>query len=1049
MHNHLFKRVLAAGLLTFTLVASAEDIDLFVGADPVTTEVPNVLIIMDNTANWNTAFDNEMAALAATVEALPADKFRVGIMFANETGNPNNNTRGGYVRAAIRLLNSANKTTYQNLINSFEKIGDAGNGGIASLVMAEAYRYFSAGTPYGGNGKVKTDYIGNISGTAQSKAIYALSGNALESFNDTTYVSPIASGCQKNFIIYISNGASNDNTSVSNQASSMLTAAATSLGITGATIPIPISPSGSQDNFSDEWARFMKKSDLNITTYTVDVNKVTTGQGPGWTALLKSMAGVSSGKYFDVSSASNAGQEIKDALGDIFSEIQSVNSVFASVSLPVSVSTQGTYLNQVYVGMFRPDQNAYPRWSGNLKQYKIGFINGVLRLQDADSKDANNSQTGFITECARSFWTPSVLDTYWTFKPQGDCITIANSDVSNYPDGNIVEKGGQGFTRRASITRTVKTCSSTFASCTSLTDFNNTNVTPGMLGLGAEDTTERDSLINWMKGLDVAVPIPNPDGIDGDENVNGITLTEMRPSVHGDVVHSRPVAINFGSDASPQVVVFYGGNDGMLRAINGNRPDKPTPNIGAVTPGGELWAFVPPEFYRQIKRIRDNTTQISFPGNTSGTPTPLPKPYGIDGPVSAYQGNVSGTPKAFIFATMRRGGRALYAFDVTTPASPALKWKKGCPNNFSALGTVDDTNCSTGFSAIGQTWSTPQVIKSSGYGSGTAPMLIMGGGYDTCQDADSNSCTTANKGKSVYVMDADTGTLLKTLTTDRSVVGDVFVVPDATGLIKYAYATDLGGNVYRISGINANTPIGATTPANWTITKVASLGGSGTAARKFMFSTDVVEDGNNIGTYYLLVGSGDREKPLLGYTATSAVTNYFFMIKDKPTDATWLTSQNVTCGADVICLASLTPILTGTNPEQTDLNTSKGWYLGLRSTEQVVTSAVTLFGVVTFSTHQPAVAVVGSCGSNLGEARVYNINYLNAAPGRGTSRDADRAGDGLSTNPVLARVTLDDGSTVTTVFGSSGEGPIPPGPPPPPPPGANQPKSRVYWYIQK
>jgi type IV pilus assembly protein PilY1 len=1049
MKNSFLKSVLTAGLLAFTLAAPAEDIDLFVGATSGITEVPNVLIVVDNTANWNSAFTNETAALAATVSALPADKFRVGIMFANETGSPNNNTKGGYVRAAVRLMDSGNKTKYQNLINSFTKLGDKGNGGIASLVMAEAYRYLSAGVPYGGNGKVKTDYTGNTSGTPQSNAVYALTGNALGSFDGTRYVSPITSGCQKTFIIYLSNGASNDDNSVTTQANSMLTAAG------GATTPIPISPSGSQDNASDEWARFMKKSSLGVTTYTIDVDKVASGQGPGWTALLKSMAGVSSGKYFDVSSSSGVnGAQISAALGTIFSEIQAVNSVFASVSLPVSVSTQGTYLNQVYVGMFRPDQNAFPRWAGNLKQYKIGYINNVLKLQDADSADANNNQTGFITECARSFWTPATTDSYWAFKPQGGCLAVPNSDISNYPDGSVVEKGGQAYKLRSVSTctggspttctiatpRTVKTCSSTFASCTSLTDFNNTNVSAAMLTPVTSpvtptlSTTQRDALINWEIGQDV-----------DDENNNGQATTEMRPYAHGDVVHSRPLAFNFSTDASPQVVVFYSGNDGMLRAINGNRPDKPTPNIGTVTPGSELWEFVAPEFYPQIKRIHDNTTQISFRNNTTGTPTPLPKPYGIDGPITGYQGNISGSPKAFIYATMRRGGRALYAFDVTTPASPTLKWKKGCPNNFPSSGTVDDTNCTTGFSGIGQTWSPPHNFKSAGYGSGISPMLIMGGGYDTCEDADPHTCTST-KGNKVYVMDADSGALLKTLDTDRGVAGDVTVVPDqTTGLAEYAYATDLGGNIYRISGIDANTPMGSTAPGSWTITKVASLG-TGTAARKFMFSTDVVKDN---GTYLLLVGSGDREKPLLSYTTASVVTNYFFMVKDKPTDATWLTSENATCAANVICLNSLTAITTTADPAQATLAASKGWYLGLSPTEQVVTSAITLYGVVTFSTHQPAVVAAGSCGSNLGQTRVYNINYQNAAPSTGTTRYADLAGDGLPPSPVLATVTLDDGRTVTTVFGSNEDGPIPPGPPPPPVPGTSQPKSRVYWHIQQ
>jgi type IV pilus assembly protein PilY1 len=203
------------------------------------------------------------------------------------------------------------------------------------------------------------------------------------------------------------------------------------------------------------------------------------------------------------------------------------------------------------------------------------------------------------------------------------------------------------------------------------------------------------------------------------------------------------------------------------------------------------------------------------------------------------------------------------------------------------------------------------------------------------------------------------------------------------------------------------------------------------------------------GTYLLLVGSGDREKPLLSYTTASAVTNYFFMVKDKPTDPSWLTSQNTPCGANVICLNSLTAITTTADPAQATLAASKGWYLGLSSTEQVVTSAITLYGVVTFSTHQPAVVAPGSCGSNLGQTRVYNINYKNAAPSTGTIRYADLAGDGLPPSPVLATVTLDDGRTITTVFGRNEEGPLTPGPPPPPVPGTSEPTSRVYWYIQQ
>ena len=133
----------------------------------------------------------------------------------------------------------------------------------------------------------------------------------------------------------------------------------------------------------------------------------------------------------------------------------------------------------------------------------------------------------------------------------------------------------------------------------------------------------------------------------------------------------------------------------------------------------------------------------------------------------------------------------------------------------------------------------------------------------------------------------------------------------------------------------------------------------------------------------ILIGSGDREKPLRDWTNAYANTNYFFMFKDNPTDATYLAGESATCGSAVLCLNSLLPILTSANPTDADLATKKGWYIGLIAHEQVVTSAITIFGTVTFSTHVPVPAAAG-CVSNLGTARVYNISYKNASSQNGT-----------------------------------------------------------------
>ena len=124
----------------------AEDIDLFVGVPSSSTGAPNVLIILDNTANWNDAFANEMAALRSVVNALPEDKFRLGIMMFTETGVE---IRGRTVRtrAALRPMDAANKTAMANLVTSFDKVGDKSNGGKISKAMQEAYLYFAGATP--------------------------------------------------------------------------------------------------------------------------------------------------------------------------------------------------------------------------------------------------------------------------------------------------------------------------------------------------------------------------------------------------------------------------------------------------------------------------------------------------------------------------------------------------------------------------------------------------------------------------------------------------------------------------------------------------------------------------------------------------------------------------------------------------------------------------------------------------------------------------------------------------------------------------------------
>lgn len=360
---------------------------------------------------------------------------------------------------------------------------------------------------------------------------------------------------------------------------------------------------------------------------------------------------------------------------------------------------------------------------------------------------------------------------------------------------------------------------------------------------------------------------------------------------------------------------------------------------------------------------------------------------------------------------------------------------------------MSDTNCSAGFSDIGQTWSSPQVVRASNYNSGNKPLLMFGGGYDPCEDADPKTCTATSKGKRVYVLDAETGAVQTSFATDAAVIADVAIAPDlVTGFAQYAYVADLGGNIYRIAILGQ-------APALWTMTKIASLGcgtvGACSGVRKFMFAPDVTQNGT---VYSLLLGSGDREKPMLyngGASTTNTVRNYFFRIDDAPTDASALSGETARCGSAVMCLASLTPILTSANPAQADLAGKKGWYIGLTSAEQVVTSAITIFGNVTFSTHQPNPPDPQSCSNDLGVTRVYNVALNDAAPQNPNQRFEVLPPVGLPPSPVAGKVTLEDGKTVAFCIGCSSLSPLEAKEPPIPLALTPKiPKSRVYWYVE-
>jgi type IV pilus assembly protein PilY1 len=1049
--------------------ALAEDIDIYTfgGAQ---AGAPNVLFLLDNSANWSnqsqawnrsdvlakcggdarcqryveevfgtasnlTQGQVEVRALKlVTRELICADtttalSVNIGLMLLSaDKGNidgTDNSWTGGWLLHAVSdrsrcssLLAALDRIDANITAPAYKSSQDASYGG----ALFDVFKYFGGNEGPSGRSEPR-----GITGYGPNRYTGAYNLEDAAAFTDAgkrTYRSPVTETCGRNFLVVVGN--TFPKLEAEDRSSPVYDKMLKNLGYasTGQVETSPATPSNKM-RYADEWTLFLNGSDVsslpdrqNITTYTINVynNRPDEDQR----RLLSSMARTGGGSYFEVGGDLGA---LIDSIRDIFRRINAQSTVFASASLPVSVNTQGTFLNQVFVGMFRPDPEMRPRWWGNVKQYQLALDqSGNVFLADRFNRPAvDNAVTGFFDACATSFWS-SDSGTYWNGvgqTPPGSCTTTTLDPYSDAPDGNIVQKGGAGQAQRAASPggRIVKTC--TDAACSSVVDFNTTSATAlaGSLGLAAPSS----DLVNWIRGQNTGDGPAEPL-----YEFNGKASTATRPTVHGDVVHARPLAINYGRGDTNDVVLYYGAGDGLLRALDANQ--------SGTDAGQEQWSFLAPEFLGRLNRLRENSPRINFPNLPPGeSPPARPKDYFFDGSIGAYQERRDGAiSRVYLYPTMRRGGRQVYAFDATNrpragteSSMPTLMWKFGCPN------LDNDTGCTPGASAIGQTWSAPRVIRVLGH---DTLYLVFGGGYDRCEDGD--SCAGTAKGSSLFVLNARTGALVtridlgaKSAEAGRVIADVVPVDVSGDGYADVLYAVDTRGNLWRtsLSDPSATTPYTGHPASNWDartyrIAKVADWSVA-ERRRKFQYAPDVVVLG---GTANVFIGTGDREKPLPGSTA-SRVKNRFYAIRDNYAEGAYgspsapvLIDDSQDCdGAGDVTLDTGCQLL-NVSALSADLNyntalsnpQTRGWVMDLNigapPYEQVVTTPVVAGGVVYFSTFQPNAENSNSC-SNLGTARGYAVDFQTGGLRRG---DLDRAsefvGGGFPPSPVAGIVQIGD-----------------------------------------
>lgn len=1013
--------------------ALAEDTDIFHVRSTSASGNPNVMILVDNSANWSRASqdwpdtedgrklvqgESEVAAIKnvlGTIRDQAGNPLKLSAGLAGYAGG--GTSVGGYIRFGVRDMTAndgENKEALFNILDHIrsdvnattEKVNDPGE----SAAMYEVYKYFMGLAPFrgglasGNDPAANVDIANNAGNPSASKPTAHAQGltTATEYAIGSTgryQPPPFALGCNTNALIMV----------VNNTNGSLPTGDQSYEGVSAGNA-LPAIPGVNSISWTDEWARFLYQNGISV--YIIDVfNKQ---QNPAYSKVLRRAAeDVGGGKYYEA----NNQAEIETAIADALIRINGQDSNFAAAALPLSATNRSQYLNQVFIGMFAPDTRARPRWLGNLKQYKLGITDtGAVQLSDMTGANAINTRTGFVQECAVSAWTRD-SGTYWqnvdstvnvsantcTAFPTitVDGTTETGSAWSDLPDGPEVAKGGVAQVIRRG-NKTATSPSSSVLDRKILTY--SSSATSQLTAVTTSNTGWSSELLNWASGFDDTSIVGTSSN---SEFLDTVTSPRARASVHGDVVHSRPLAVNQGKDAQgkDRVTLYYGANDGLYRAVD-------------VTTGRERWAFVAPEHYGRFERLRTNTPNINFP-NVDGQP----KDYFMDGSTGLYQ-NLDSS-KVWIFTSMRRGGRRIYAFDVTDPDDPKLKWRAGCPN------LTDNDGCAPGsgtgdMTGIGQTWSQPTVARIKGQ---DQPVVIVGGGYDPCEDADSTTTgcnASTRKGAVVYALNANDGTLLRAfklpsnMPLDGSVVADVALADrNGDGYVDLAYAATTTGSIYRINFTDAS--YNALAPDAWGIRRIAYTSGGG---RKFLNMPALMPSGNAI---YVALGSGDREKPLhTHYPYTTPVTNRFYVLVDPVADPA-VDPTEVNLDSTDAGMRDYTAETTCESPAVTPTSSYKGWFMNLPDRgEQTVTSAVIAAGMVTFSTNRPLGDSEATCSmnANLGRAKGYWLNILNGsgAIGAGNAtcggvRSAEFPQGGLVPSPTLASVVI-DGTIQTIVLGA-------------------------------
>ena len=293
---------------------------------------------------------------------------------------------------------------------------------------------------------------------------------------------------------------------------------------------------------------------------------------------------------------------------------------------------------------------------------------------------------------------------------------------------------------------------------------------------GSQTDTEVDNLINFIRGIDTYDE-------DGDNNT-----TEERHKL-ADIYHSDLIVVgkpdssfsSTGNSNFNKTDSYYRANNGYQTFINGNScggscsSRKEVLYAGSnggilhafdTSNGHELWGFIPPNVIQNLETI------VSSKANSTNAI------YGVDGSPVVKDIYFDDTPndgvnnkrwRTILLSGLGAGGKGFFALDVTDPNKPKhlfavdhnaddrviTHWANDESYVSEAYATGGNVSAEMDFRKLGETWSTPRIIRINV--SGTDKWVgVFGAGY--------NGMANPNIGSAVYVIDLENeGKVLKVI----------------------------------------------------------------------------------------------------------------------------------------------------------------------------------------------------------------------------------------------------------------------------------------------